>query len=107
MSKEHLRPGPNGGGRRAGARNKLQTSLLEALAEDFAENGIGAVRICRVERPAEYLKICVSVLPKELIVEAGVLADLSDEQIAGYIGVLQQMQTKNAASTAADDDTRH
>jgi hypothetical protein len=100
----------NGGGRRAGARNRLQTTLLEALAADFEEHGAGVIRIARVEKPVEYLKVIVSVLPRELIVEQSNLAELTDEQIAGYIGVLQQMQITNAAASTVEQDeagTKH
>ena len=114
MSKRFFQPGvPNdghGGGRRTGARNKLQTTLLEELAADFEEHGAGVIRICRVEKPVEYLKVIVSVLPKEIVLEQSVLADLSDEQIAGYIGVLQQMQITNAVASTAEQDeagTKH
>jgi len=115
LSKQFFQPGVpnngNGGGRRAGARNKLQTTLLEELAADFEEHGAGVIRICRVEKPVEYLKVIVSVLPKELIVEQSNLAELTDEQVAAYIGILQTMQMRNAAnSTAAEpeqEDTKH
>jgi hypothetical protein len=40
--------------------------MLEAIADDFAEHGAEAVKICRVERPNEYLKIVASLLPREL-----------------------------------------
>jgi len=113
LSKQFFQPGVpnngNGGGRRAGARNKLQTTLLEELATDFEKHGAGVIRICRVEKPVEYLKVIVSVLPKELIVEQSNLAELTDEQVAAYIGILQTMQMKNAASTAELDqeETKH
>jgi hypothetical protein len=90
----------NGGGRRAGARNKLQTKLLEELAADFEEHGAGVIKIARIEKPIEYLKVIASVLPKELIVEQGVLADLSDEEIAAHLSLLQRMQVKAAAERA-------
>ena len=66
----------NGGGRRAGSRNKLQTDFLEALAADFAEHGAGVIRIARVEKPIEWLKLIASVLPKEIVLEQSVLVDL-------------------------------
>ena len=65
---------PNGffkkgsGGRVAGSRNKLQATLIDALAKDFEEIGEGVIRIVRIEEPTNYLRICVSVLPKEFIV---------------------------------------
>src|SRR5262245_29405724 len=111
-NKKLFQPGDDGhgGGRRAGARNKLQTTLLEELATDFERHGAGVIRICRVEKPIEYLKAVISVLPKELIVEQSNLADLTDEQVTAYIGILQTMQMRAVASTAPDlekDDTRH
>src|SRR5262249_48522221 len=98
-NKKLFQPGNDGhgGGRRAGARNKLQTTLLEALAADFEQHGAGVIRIARVEKPVEYLKVIVSVLPKELIVEQSQLADLSDEELAAHISLLQRMQMRAAA----------
>ena len=51
------------GGRRKGSRNRISTALLEALAEDFEQFGKEAIKITRVERPGEYLKICASLVP--------------------------------------------
>jgi hypothetical protein len=105
MSKEHLKPGPNpNSGRRAGARNKLQTKFLEELAVDFQEHGAGVIRIARIEKPIEYLKVIASVLPKELVVEQGVLADLSDEEIAAHLSLLQRMQVRAAAERAEPEE---
>jgi len=52
------------GGRRKGSRNRISTALLEALAEDFEQFGKEAIKITRVERPGEYLKICASLVPQ-------------------------------------------
>ena len=35
----------------------LNCSFLTALAKDFEQYGIEAIRICRIERPSEYVKI--------------------------------------------------
>ena len=53
----------HGGGRPAGSRNKLQGDFLKVLAADFAEFGAGVIRIARIEKPVEYLKVIASVLP--------------------------------------------
>src|SRR5689334_18898409 len=94
MSRKTFQPGNDGhgGGRRAGSRNKLQTDFLEALAADFAEHGAGVIRIARVERPIEWLKLIASVLPREFVIEQSVLADLSDEDLAAHISVLQRLR---------------
>jgi hypothetical protein len=58
---------PGNGGRPVGARNKLHSDFVTALANDFREHGEGTIRIVRVERPAEYLKIIASTIPRELL----------------------------------------
>jgi hypothetical protein len=84
----------HGGGRRAGSRNKLQTDFLEALAADFAQDGAGVIRIARVEKPIEWLKLIASVLPKEIVLEQSVLVDLTDEELGQHIALLQRLQRK-------------
>ena len=66
---------PGTGGRRAGSRNKLQAKFIEELAKDFAEHGEGVIKIVRIEKPTEYLKIVASILPKEFIVSESALDD--------------------------------
>jgi Family of unknown function (DUF5681) len=57
----------NPAGRPAGAKNRLQGDFLHALAEDFREHGREAIRIMRIERPAEYVKVVASLMPNELL----------------------------------------
>jgi hypothetical protein len=62
-----FKPGhPSRGGRRKRSRDKIETALLEGIAADFAEHGQEAIRICRIERPNEYLKLVASLLPREV-----------------------------------------
>jgi hypothetical protein len=56
-------PRPANSGRRKGSRDKIATTLLEAIAKDFEEHGEEVIKIARVERPAEYLKLCASLIP--------------------------------------------
>ena len=113
MSRNRFQPGNDGhgGGRPLGSRNKLQGDFLKALAADFALHGAGVIRIARVEKPVEYLKVIASVLPKEIVVEQSILADLSDEELAGHISLLQRLQAGKAAEREDDllpeGDTRH
>jgi hypothetical protein len=51
----------------AGARVvAIETKMLEALARDFDEHGEEAIRICRLERPVEYLKLAASLFPRQV-----------------------------------------
>jgi hypothetical protein len=42
-------------GRPRGARNRLQSTFLHALASDFEQHGMDAIRICRIEEPSRYV----------------------------------------------------
>ena len=43
-------------------RNFLQAKFLTALAEDFERDGAAAIKICRIEEPAQYVKIVASLM---------------------------------------------
>jgi hypothetical protein len=101
MSKEHqFKPGqppPPGSGRPAGSRNKLTNMLLTALVADWEKFGPGAVRIMRVERPAEYCKLVASLVPKELFVQESALSDLSDDELMENLAVIRRLRARAAA----------
>lgn len=65
---EHGRfvPGhPGGPGRPKGSRNRLAESFFKALADDFEQHGIEAIRAARANNPGEYARI-VAGLQKQL-----------------------------------------
>src|SRR5262245_25048475 len=69
-------------GRPRGSRNRLQSSFLYALAEDFEKHGADAIRICRIEEPSRYVQIIASLMPRELEIEHGVIDDATDQELA-------------------------
>ena len=81
-----------GGGRPAGARTKLATKFLWDLLHEWEEHGPGVLRICRIEKPVEFMKIVASTLPKEFALETGALADLSDDDLAAHLLILQKLR---------------
>jgi hypothetical protein len=84
-------------GRPRGARNRLQSSFLYALAEDFERDGAAAIKICRIEEPARYVQIVASLMPRELEIEhQTATSDLDDEQLDSLITqIRQQLLTKS------------
>jgi hypothetical protein len=84
-------------GRPKGARNRLQSSFLHELAEDFAEHGADAIKICRIEEPARYVQIVASLMPRELEIEhQTATSDLDDQQLDNLITrIRQQLLTKS------------
>jgi hypothetical protein len=80
-----LKRGGGGTGRPKGSKNRLNVAFLTALALDFEEHGIETIRICRVEKPNEYLKIVAGLMPKEFTLEDNRLGELSDEELDAVI----------------------
>ena len=75
-------PGWRGGGRPLGARSKISELALAALRDDFAEFGPDVIRKVRETRPAHYLSLVVSLLPRQLQVErSSPLAELTDAEL--------------------------
>jgi hypothetical protein len=77
------------GGRKPGSRNKLCRAVLEDLMADWAEGGAAAIKMMRVERPAEYVRVMCSILPKELIFESG-MSDFDDDALDELLAGLHQ-----------------
>src|SRR5262245_59482937 len=48
-------------------RARVTAKFLADLAEDYAQHGAGAIRILRIERPAEYVKTIAALLPRNEI----------------------------------------
>ena len=87
-------------GRPKGARNRLQSSFLYALAEDFAEHGADAIKICRIEEPARYVQIVASLMPRELEIEhQTATSDLDDQQLDSLITQIRQQLRAQSETT--------
>jgi hypothetical protein len=77
------------GGRVRGVKNKLSHRFLSDLLSDYEAHGLETIRICRVERPIEYIKMIAALLPKEFEITDSRLNELSDEEIDALIGQLR------------------
>jgi hypothetical protein len=76
------RPGP---GRRKGSRNRLGEAFVADLLADWQEFGPAAITAVRRNRPADYLKVIASILPKDLHIKTGVYDDLTDADLVARI----------------------
>jgi hypothetical protein len=98
---------PRTGGRAKGVRNRLSHSFLEALHKDFEEHGEEAIRICRIEKPNEYVKIVAGLLPKELDITNNTLTEIDDTQLVEFIEYVRVQLEGRAERLAsrADEET--
>ena len=68
-------------GRPKGSRNKLGEAFVQALYEDFQENGVAVIEAVRTDKPDVYLKVIAQVVPKELTLKTDAFDGLTDEQL--------------------------
>ena len=66
-------------GRPKGSRNKLGEAFVEALHQDFLDHGPATIARVREEDPTAYVKVCASLLPKEIKVER--TEDMTDDEL--------------------------
>lgn len=92
-SKTWFQPGNNANprGRPKGSRNKISVEFIAALCDDFEQHGVEVIEAVRTERPADYLKIIASTVPKELNVSASSLDDLSDEDLCDALDAVRAL----------------
>ncbi|MBV9842403.1 MAG: hypothetical protein JOY99_12890 [Sphingomonadaceae bacterium] len=76
-------PGQSGNpaGRPRGARNKLGEAFIADVLADWQQHGPAVIARVRTERPAIYLRVIASILPRELNVRTNELDELTDEQL--------------------------
>jgi hypothetical protein len=91
------------GGRPKGSRNKLGEEFVATLQADFMAHGAGVVERVRIEQPAAYLKVIASVIPKELVVNSNPIDELSDEQLAVLVDIVEAFARTGSGSETADE----
>jgi hypothetical protein len=106
-----FKPGQSGnpGGKPVGSRNRITTAFLNALAEDFDVYGKDAIKLTRETDPATYVKVCASLLPKQ-VEQTHPLDDVPDAELLAIIDVLRSRLAEAAgagAGEAAEPSTSH
>ena len=81
---------PSNPGRPKGSRNKLHKDVLDAYAADFEAHGRDVIHVLRVEKPVEWLRLAIQLLPKELLVEdISTVQQLDDFELDALIDTLR------------------
>jgi len=92
------------GGRTSGTRNKFSRKFDDALLKDFEEHGEAAIKIARIERPTEYLKLIASRFPIEFQFTDSRLKDLSDDELDAFIAHIRSQLGSAAANADSRED---
>jgi hypothetical protein len=93
------------GGRIPGSRNRLFARVYQDVLDHWNQpvpgrnvsQGMAALEIMRKERPSDYVKTVVSLLPRELLLSDTSVADLNDEQIDMLLATLRKQVLEHAA----------
>lgn len=97
-----------GGGSRAGSRHKISNALLAAFAADFAQFGAETIITTRIEKPVEYLKIAVSLIPQSIeIDDQSQLGDLSDAELDAVIEYVLKRRLAAGETEGRENETSH
>ena len=92
------------GGRASGTRNKFSKKFDDALLRDFEEHGEEAIKIARIERPTEYLKLIASRFPIEFQFTDSRLKELSDDELDAFIAHIRSQLGGAAADADRGED---
>jgi hypothetical protein len=80
---------PRSPGRRIGARNKLQTSFLEDLANAWQRDGKAALTVMAREEPAKFVTVCAGLMPKDIVFQS-MLGEIDDTELDDMILRMRQ-----------------
>jgi len=80
-----------------GIRQSLGKTFLAALEADFAKHGTDVITTVRDERPHDYLKIVISLLPDEMIADAA-FEEMTDEQLTKFLDDVRSFLAANPAA---------
>ncbi|ESZ22368.1 hypothetical protein NKH52_19270 [Mesorhizobium sp. M1066] len=75
--------------RRKRAKKTLGDDFLAAVRADFRAYGAGVIAQVRADKPDQYLKIVLSVLPKDFDAKINQMDSLSDDEIRSRIRALE------------------
>lgn len=87
--KAATRPAGKGDARPGRAKKTLGDDFLAAVRADFRSHGAGVLAAVRADKPEQYLKIVLSVLPRDFNAAINGLDTLSDDEIRSRIRALE------------------
>lgn len=81
----------NAGGKPLHARNRLTNAFLNDLLDDYTAHGLEAIQEMRETKPAEYVKVLASLLPKEFSIERP-LSEINDDELDALVNAFREAE---------------
>jgi hypothetical protein len=88
-----FQPGQSGNptGRPTGSRDKLTRAFLYQLADTFERKGKAAMERLADEDPGAFIRVCASLMPKDIKVSSGPLGHLSEAELDALAYAAQRL----------------
>src|ERR1700730_9785940 len=84
------------GGRPKGSRAQLGEAFIADLYADWLAHGVATIEKVRAARPADYLKVIASILPKDSNVKVSAIETMTDDELDATIARLVAEQGDDA-----------
>jgi hypothetical protein len=79
-------------------RQSVARKLLAAIEDDLEDHAAHVIAAVREERPLDYLKIAIGLLPGEIGVDAPNLKDVPNDRLANLIREVRHVLTARAGA---------
>ena len=91
----------NPGGGAGVARRRLNLATIETMHRLFEEGGEVALRKVMVQQPAQFAKLLVLLVPRELeVTHSGGVKAMTDEQLeAGILAIRQMLESRESRAS--------
>src|SRR5258706_12460961 len=87
-----------------GLRDALARKFIDTLTADFEQNCSTVIKTLREDKAYDYLRIVVSLLPKEIVVDDSQLEEMPDDELAAVLSAVRSLIAARHAAPLAEGD---